>query len=84
MLTIFYRCELCITQNLQQYSIFADALAAAGIEYYAKVFGPTSRFSHRSRIGSLGQSAQLDNFYRLYVKRSDYDYAVHCINEARK
>lgn len=83
MVTIFNRRELCITQNLEQYSKFADALAASGIEYYAKAFGHSSQFGERSRRGSFGQSSKLDNFYKVYVKRSDYELATRCINQVR-
>ena len=83
MITVFNRQELFVTQSMEQYAKVSAALDAAGIEYYAKAFGRSSQFGERSHRGSLGQVAALDNFYKVYVKMSDYELAVKCVNDAR-
>ena len=86
MITIFNRTQLCVTQSLEQYSKLTAALDAAGIRYYAKALSRSSpaasAMGTRERAGTFAQNMAYDYFYRIYVRKADFEAAGECLRQA--
>ncbi|MDD3220627.1 MAG: hypothetical protein PHC41_15880 [Lachnospiraceae bacterium] len=83
MITIFNRKELRITYSYSEKNRMEDILKKNHIEYITKTMNRLTSSqigSVRSRIGMIGQNNALQNEYIIYVKRTDYEYARHCLN----
>ena len=81
MITIFNRQELCITDRLEEVTRVREILLANNMDYFVKVTSP--RESHamtagRGRTASFGYS-RMPSQYRIYVRKSDWEYAAHLI-----
>lgn len=79
MVTIFNRKELYITFSMEEQSRIRSVLAAANIDYALKVSGGVrSTGGHRTvAVGIRGESQYL---YKFYVKKADYERALHRIH----
>lgn len=86
MMTIFNRAQLCVTQNLEQYANITAALNAAGIRYYSKALSRSSpavsAMGTRERTGTFAQDMAYDYFYRIYVRKDDFEAAGECLRKA--
>ena len=78
MITIFNRKELLLTLDMKRQADVRDILAANGIRYSVKVKNPILG-SSRARVGSFGISPDVSYEYKIYVHKTDYDYASHLI-----
>lgn len=86
MVNLFNRTQLCVTQNLKQYANITAALNAEDIQYYVKALSRSSpaasAMGTRERSGTFAQNMEYDYFYRIYVRRSDFDAAGECLRQA--
>lgn len=86
MISIFNRTELMVTQSMDQYAKVTAALGAAGIDYRTKALSRSSpsatSFGTREHTGTFAQNMAYDYFYRVYVKKSDYELAVEAVRSA--
>ena len=82
MIHIFNRKELAIVFSQDQRDSIATNLNQAGIDYRVKtkdnLAGPTLSLEGR-RAASLFMDQQARWRYTFYVKKSDLDYARHCM-----
>jgi len=82
MIHIFNRKELCVTMDMQRQTKIRDILHANNIEYDLKT---TNLASSSSIPGGRGRTYTSDfNIkhsyeYKFYVKKEDYEKALHLI-----
>lgn len=82
MIHIFNRKELAVVFSLEQKEAIAANLSQAGIDYQLKardnLAGPTLSMEGR-RAADLFMDQRARWRYTFYVKKSDWDYARHCM-----
>ena len=87
MLHIFNRKELAVVFSQEQRDTIAANLSQAGIDYLVKtkdnLAGPTLSLEGR-RAASLFLDQRGRWRYTFYVKKSDWEYAQHCMHGAPK
>ena len=84
MLTIFNRCELCITTNTEQQYRIRTILSDNNIEYYIKttnLLSPSPFGRSYSRGGTIGLDLKQIYEYKFYVHKHDKDKATYLINK---
>ncbi len=83
MITIFNRKEVCNTYSIDEQARVRDVLALGGIDYSIKV---VDKFS-RNILGDMGGRDVIGGMVRnqfqyvIYVKKIDFDMAVHLIQK---
>ncbi len=81
MITFLTRKELYITFNIEEMVRVRNILKDNNIEYDIKIF--SRDFWSRGRTGSFGINQSYNYEYKFYVKRSEYEKALHFINQNR-
>lgn len=83
MLPFFNQKELVVCLNQSQYQKYISLLEKEGIGYRTKVrdLSSPSLFSMgtRERAGSVFQKVNCQTIYTIYVRKADYERAVHVI-----
>ncbi|KXL52535.1 hypothetical protein CLNEO_19440 [Anaerotignum neopropionicum] len=82
MITIFNRKELIITYSMEKQSKIRNLLAEHNIDYSISTLGNMMQ-SHDSNFSSFGIRVNPPTEYRIYVKKQDYEKAVHLLNDIR-
>ena len=81
MVTLFNRKELVVLFSHRQLYAVRSALDGAGIPCHTKASTPMGRMGGRGR-GNPFQNPDAAHDYRIYVRREDYDRAVHIMQNA--
>lgn len=80
---LFNQKELVVCSNQPQYQKYTSLLEKAGITYRTKArdLSSPSLFSMgtRERAGTAFQKVNYQTLYAIYVRKADYDRAVHVI-----
>ena len=83
MLPFFNQKELVVCSNQSQYQKYISLLEKAGIAYRTKArdLSSPSLFSMgtRERAGTAFQKVNYQTLYTIYVRKADYERAVHVI-----
>ena len=83
MLPFFNQKELVVCSNQSQYQKYTSLLEKAGIAYRTKArdLSSPSLFSMgtRERAGTAFQKINYQMLYTIYVRKADYERAVHVI-----
>ena len=83
MLPFFNQKELVVCSNQSQYQKYTLLLEKAGIAYRTKArdLSSPSLFSMgtRERAGTAFQKVNYQTLYTIYVRKADYERAVHVI-----
>lgn len=83
MLPFFNQKELVVCSNQSQYQKYTLLLEKAGITYRTKArdLSSPSLFSMgtRERAGTAFQKVNYQTLYTIYVRKADYERAVHVI-----
>ena len=83
MLPFFNQKELVVCSNQSQYQKYTSLLEKAGITYRTKArdLSSPSLFSMgtRERAGTAFQKVNYQTLYTIYVRKADYERAVHVI-----
>ena len=83
MIHIFNRKELAVVFSLEQRDRIAANLSQAGVDYLVRtkdnLAGPTLSLDGR-RAADLFMDQKSRWRYTFYVKKSDLDYARHCMS----
>lgn len=83
MLPFFNQKELVVCSNQSQYQKYTSLLEEAGITYRTKArdLSSPSLFSMgtRERAGTAFQKVNYQTLYTIYVRKADYERAVHVI-----
>lgn len=83
MLPFFNQKELVVCSNQPQYQKYTSLLEKAGITYRTKArdLSSPSLFSMgtRERAGTAFQKVNYQTLYTIYVRKADYERAVHVI-----
>ena len=83
MLPFFNQKELVVCSNQSQYQKYTSLLEKEGIGYRTKVrdLSSPSLFSMgtRERAGTAFQKVNYQMLYTIYVRKADYERAVHVI-----
>lgn len=83
MLPFFNQKELVVCSNQSQYQKYTSLLEKAGITYRTKArdLSSPSLFSMgtRERAGTAFQKVNYQTLYTIYVRKADYERAVHII-----
>ena len=83
MITPLNRKELVITFSLKKQAEIRAALSQNNIDYVIKTINrkSPSPFSAgmRARTGTFGEKSEMANEYIFYVKKEDFEEALHCI-----
>ena len=83
MLPFFNQKELVVCSNQSQYQKYTSLLEKEGIGYRTKVrdLSSPSLFSMgtRERTGTAFQKGNCQTIYTIYVRKADYERAVHVI-----
>ena len=83
MLPFFNQKELVVCSNQSQYQKYTSLLEKAGITYRTKArdLSSPSLFSMgtRERAGTAFQKVNYQTPYTIYVRKADYERAVHVI-----
>lgn len=83
MLPFFNQKELVVCSNQSQYQKYTSLLEKAGITYRTKArdLSSPSLFSMgtRERAGTAFQKVNYQTLYTIYVRKVDYERAVHVI-----
>ena len=83
MLPFFNQKELVVCSNQSQYQKYTSLLEKAGITYRTKArdLSSPSLFSMgtRERAGAAFQKVNYQTLYTIYVRKADYERAVHVI-----
>lgn len=83
MLPFFNQKELVVCSNQSQYQKYISLLEKAGITYRTKArdLSSPSLFSMgtRERAGTAFQKVNYQTLYTIYVRKADYERAVHVI-----
>ena len=83
MLPFFNQKELVVCSNQSQYQKYTSLLEKAGIAYRTKArdLSSPSLFSMgtRERAGTAFQKVNYQTLYTIYVRKVDYERAVHVI-----
>ena len=83
MLPFFNQKELVVCSNQSQYQKYTSLLEKAGITYRTKArdLSSPSLFSMgtRERAGTAFQKFNYQMLYTIYVRKADYERAVHVI-----
>ena len=84
MIHLFNRKELLVTFKLEEQARVRDILAANGLDYRVKTVNRASPspFSAgtRGRSGTFGLRTDAMYEYILFVKKDDYDRALHLVH----
>ena len=82
MIHLFNRKELAVVFSLEQRDRIAANLSQAGVDYLVKtkdnLAGPTLSLEGR-RAADLFMDQSARWRYTFYVKKSDWEYAQHCM-----
>lgn len=83
VLPFFNQKELVVCSNQSQYQKYTSLLEKAGITYRTKArdLSSPSLFSMgtRERAGTAFQKVNYQTLYTIYVRKADYERAVHVI-----
>ena len=83
MVPFFNQKELVVCSNQSQYQKYTSLLEKAGITYRTKArdLSSPSLFSMgtRERAGTAFQKVNYQTLYTIYVRKADYERAVHVI-----
>ena len=83
MLPFFNQKELVVCSNQSQYQKYTSLLEKEGIGYRTKVrdLSSPSLFSMgtRERTGTFFKEAESTAIYTIYVRKVDYERAVHVV-----
>ena len=83
MLPFFNQKELVVCLNQSQYQKYISLLEKEGIGYRTKVrdLSSPSLFSMgtRERAGTVFQKVNCQTIYTIYVRKVDYERAVHVV-----
>lgn len=84
MITIFNRKELCVTTSMEKKSKICSVLSDNKVDYTVKTVNRTSSSplsaGSRGRTGTLGINSDVVYEYIIYVKKEDFDKAVHLMS----
>ncbi len=82
MITIFNRKEICNTYSMEEQARVRDVLAVNGIDYTIKVVDKLSSSAiPDTNRGMMGGMQRSKCQYLIYVKKADFDMAVHLIHK---
>ena len=87
MICLFNRKELLTTFSMEQQARVRDVLSANQIDYTIKTVNRTSpsaiptTMGSRSRQGTFGINTDAAYEYVFYVKKKDYEKALHLIRK---
>ena len=76
----FLKKELLITYDVKRYTQAAQKLKANGIKFSTKAKYTGSRGWRGSVLGTVGENAQYQTEYKIFVKKQDYEQALFVIN----
>ena len=76
MLPFFNQKELVVCLNQSQYQKYISLLEKEGIGYRTKV---RDLSSPSERAGTVFQKVNCQTIYTIYVRKADYERAVHVI-----
>lgn len=83
MITVFNRRELYVTFDMKKFQEIRTALEQAGIAYTYRTVSQNGSAgiapNNRTRMGSIGVNLEKDLEYLVYVKKSDFEKALHLI-----
>lgn len=83
MITIFNRRDVYTTFDMKKFNEVRTNLGQAGIEYIYRTVSQNGSAglatNNRSRTGSIGVNLAKDLEYIVYVKKTDYEKAIHVI-----
>lgn len=83
MLPFFNQKELVVCSNQSQYQKYTSLLEKAGITYRTKARDlsspPLFSMGTRERAGTAFQKVNYQTLYTIYVRKADYERAVHVI-----
>lgn len=83
MITIFNRRELYVTFDMKKFNEIRTCLDQAGIEYTYRTVSQNGSAgvapNNRSRMGGAGVNLEKDLEYLVYVKKADYEKAIHLL-----
>jgi len=82
MITIFNQKELTITYSMDTQHKVRNILTQHNIPYKIKVLNPGGPLGQNEtrRGGTLGINLDYAYEYKIYVRKSDYEEALHLIN----
>ncbi len=78
MITIFNRCELCTTMNMEEQYRIRSILAQNNIDYSVST---TNLLNPSSRTISMGIDMNKAFVYKIYVRKKDCEEATYLINK---
>lgn len=81
MITIFNRREVAVTMDVQKQGKIRDVLQHHDIEYFVRTMNLAGPNAMRARggSGSFGMNLTQSEEYKIYVKKKDYEKALHLI-----
>ncbi|MDD4844173.1 MAG: hypothetical protein PHU31_07555 [Anaerotignum sp.] len=82
MITIFNRKELMITYSMEKQAKIRNLLVEHNIDYSISTLGNMMQSYERS-MNPLTPRINPPTEYRIYVKKQDYEKAIHLLNENR-
>lgn len=80
MINVFNRRELAITRAMSRQARIRQLLEEAGIEYSVKTRNIARDFSHNKAVAAANGGKQRQE-YTIYVRKSDFDAALHIIEQ---
>ena len=83
MITIFKRKELSVTLSMEVQSKIREILTANNIDYLIKTKNLQASpwlSNNRARTGSAFINSANSYEYKIYVRKEDYEKAIHLIN----
>ena len=76
----FLKKELLITYDIRKYGEAVQALKDHGIKFFTKSAYVGSRGWRGSVLGTVGENAQYQTEYKIFVRKQDYEQALFIIN----
>ncbi|MDD4689172.1 MAG: hypothetical protein PHE51_05435 [Eubacteriales bacterium] len=83
MITIFNRRELIVTYDMKIQADTRTILADNKIDYYVRVrnntYGSPLGYGLHTIIDSFGVRSHYNYEYKIYVKKTDYEYSAYLV-----
>ena len=76
----FLKKELLITYDVKRYTQAAQKLKDNGVKFSTKAKYTGSHGSRESLLGTIGENAQYQTEYKIFVKKQDYEQALFILN----
>ncbi len=84
MITIFNRCELCITTSMEEQNRIRTILSNNNIDYTVKttnLLSPSPFARGHNTTGTFGINMNQVYEYKIYVHNKDFEEATYLINK---